>query len=76
MRVSLRSTACAALLFGSFASARARPFRFDELARVQRIGGFTLSPDGQWIAYAISTPDVAANRSPSAIWATISGSFG
>jgi dipeptidyl aminopeptidase/acylaminoacyl peptidase len=68
MRVSVRSTACAALLFGSFAFARARPFRFDELARVQRIGGFTLSPDGRWIAYAISTPDVAANRSPSAIW--------
>ena len=67
MRISLRAAACAAFLFGSFAFARARPFRFDELARVQRTGAFALSPDGQWIAYAISTPDVAANRSPSAI---------
>ena len=68
MRVSLRAAAYAALLFGSFAFAGAHPFRFDELARVQRVGGFALSPDGQWIAYAVSTPDVAANRSPSAIW--------
>ena len=30
---------------------QARPFRFDELAKVGRIGGFALSPDGKWIAY-------------------------
>lgn len=45
-----------------------RPFRFDELARVQRLGGFSLSPDGQWIAYAVSTADVERNRTRSALW--------
>ncbi len=49
-------------------AAQARPFRFDDFARVQRVGGFSLSPDGRWIAYAVATPDVLANRSPSAIW--------
>jgi len=50
------------------AGGEGRPFRFDELAKVQRVGGFSLSPDGKWIAYAISTPDVEENRSRSAIW--------
>jgi len=45
-----------------------RPFRFDGLAKVQRVGGFSLSPDGKWIAYAVSTPDVALNLSRSGIW--------
>ncbi|MEP6767624.1 MAG: S9 family peptidase [Acidobacteriota bacterium] len=57
------------LVFLSFAAtAPARPFRFDDLARIQRVGGFSLAPDGQWIAYGVATPDVAANRSLSAIW--------
>lgn len=50
-----------------------RPFRFEELAKVQRIGGFDLSPDGRWIAYAVGTPIVAENRTSSAIWLAPSG---
>src|SRR5262249_4327783 len=45
-----------------------RPFRFDELARVQRVGAFSLSPDGKWIVYSVGTPDVEANRTHSALW--------
>lgn len=64
------------LLFASLASAAAapalyaagRPFRFDELAKVKRVGGFSLSPDARWIAYAVATPDVAENLTRSAIW--------
>jgi dipeptidyl aminopeptidase/acylaminoacyl peptidase len=54
-------------------SAHARPFRFDDLAKVQRLGGISLSPDGQWIAYAVSTPDPDANLSRSAIWLVATG---
>jgi dipeptidyl aminopeptidase/acylaminoacyl peptidase len=50
-----------------------RPFRFDELAKVERIGGFDLSPDGRWIAYAVGTPIVAENRVSSAIWLAPAG---
>ncbi|HMA16861.1 MAG TPA: S9 family peptidase, partial [Thermoanaerobaculia bacterium] len=52
------------------ASGAGRPFRFEELAAVERIGGFDVSPDGKWIAYAVGTPVVAENRTKSAIWLT------
>ena len=45
-----------------------RPVRFEELAKVRRVGGFSASPDGRMVAYSVSTPDVEANTSRSAIW--------
>jgi dipeptidyl aminopeptidase/acylaminoacyl peptidase len=60
---------CASITLGLAAvCAQAGSFRFDELARVQRVGSFSLSPDGKWLAYAVATPDVLENRSRSAIW--------
>lgn len=50
------------------AKAEGRFFRFEELAKARRVGGFSLSPDGKWIAYAVATPDVSENFSRSAIW--------
>jgi dipeptidyl aminopeptidase/acylaminoacyl peptidase len=65
----LAAAAAAALwLFPIVAGGEGRPFRFDELARVGRVGAFSLSPDGRWIAYAVSTPDVEENRNRSALW--------
>ncbi len=62
--------ACAAL-----PAAPGRPFRFDELARAGRVGGFSLSPDGQWVVYSVGTPDVEENRTPTALWLqSVSGS--
>ena len=46
----------------------ARPLRFEELARVLRLGGFSLSPDGRSVAFAVATADVEGNTSSSAIW--------
>ncbi|MDQ2870630.1 MAG: S9 family peptidase [Acidobacteriota bacterium] len=75
MSIFFSRRAILALLFllSSVAAAPARPFRFDDLARVQRVGGFSLSPDGRWIAYGVGTPDVAANRTLSAIWLASTG---
>ena len=53
--------------------AAGRPFRFDELAKAQRIGGFDLSPDGKWIAYTVGTPAVLENRTRAAIWLASAG---
>src|SRR3954451_2434817 len=50
------------------AASSAAPFRFDELARAGRVGGFSVSPDGQWIAYSVGTPIPDQNRTASAIW--------
>lgn len=56
------------LALSAQAEAAGRPFRFEELAKAERIGGFNLSPDGRWIAYAVGTPVVSENRTKSAIW--------
>jgi dipeptidyl aminopeptidase/acylaminoacyl peptidase len=62
-----------ALLFLVFfrdaaAAASGRPFRFDELARAGRVGGFSVSRDGKWLVYTVGTPDVEENRTRSALW--------
>jgi dipeptidyl aminopeptidase/acylaminoacyl peptidase len=49
-------------------SAAPRPVRFEELARIRRLGGFSLSPDGTRIAFGVATADVEANQMRSAIW--------
>jgi dipeptidyl aminopeptidase/acylaminoacyl peptidase len=70
----MRAT-CIAVLTGALAvgiaagaAAAPRPLRFDELAKLDRIGSFDLSPDGKWIAYSVGTPVIAENRTKSALW--------
>jgi dipeptidyl aminopeptidase/acylaminoacyl peptidase len=44
------------------------PIRFEDLAAIHRIGGPQISPDGKWLAYDVSTPDLAANKSFSGVY--------
>ena len=44
------------------------PLAFDDLIKLHRIAAPEVSPDGQWVAYGISTPDMEANRGVSNIW--------
>jgi dipeptidyl aminopeptidase/acylaminoacyl peptidase len=61
--------ACAGLCAVSTAApAAARPFRFEELAKVKRMESFSLSPDGRWIAFSLATTDLDENRLRSGIW--------
>jgi dipeptidyl aminopeptidase/acylaminoacyl peptidase len=60
------------LLCSSFAAAQdaaKHPITFDDLIHMHRVGGAAISPDGAWVAYAVSTPDMDANRNASNIWA-------
>ncbi len=41
---------------------------FDDLIQMHRVGEAQVSPDGKWVAYAVSTPDMDANRGASNIW--------
>lgn len=41
---------------------------FDDLIKLHRVSGATISKDGKWVAYAVSTPDMEANRGVSNIW--------
>ena len=44
------------------------PLAFDDLIKLHRISAPEVSPDGKWVAYGISTPDMETNRGVSNIW--------
>ena len=58
------------LAVGTAATAAAgqEPLRFESLARVARVGGLDIYPDGRWLACAVGTPVVSENVTRSAIW--------
>jgi dipeptidyl aminopeptidase/acylaminoacyl peptidase len=56
------------LFFAATAALAQHPIAFEDLASIHRIGAPQVSPDGRWIAYDVSTPDLAANRSFSAVY--------
>jgi dipeptidyl aminopeptidase/acylaminoacyl peptidase len=41
---------------------------FDDMMRLHRVGDPHVSPDGKWVAYVVSTPDMNANRNASNLW--------
>jgi dipeptidyl aminopeptidase/acylaminoacyl peptidase len=49
------------------------PLTFEDLAAIHRIGAPQVSPDGKWIAYDTSTPDLKANKGVSAVMLLPSG---
>lgn len=51
-----------------------RAITFQDLISMHRLSEPQISPDGKWIAYAVSTPDLEANKSVRNIWiVSISG---
>ncbi|MGH9367987.1 MAG: S9 family peptidase [Thermoanaerobaculia bacterium] len=58
----------ASLCLAASALGAERPFRFDDLSRLERLTAFSLSADGKWLAYAVMIPDVSENTSRSALW--------
>ena len=41
---------------------------FDDLIKMHRISEPQICPDGKWVAYTVSTPDLDSNRGVSNIW--------
>src|ERR1700738_3322942 len=73
MRITLRSgRAAATFLLRSAAPLIAQeakhPITFDDLIQLHRVGDPKISPDGKWVAYSVSTPDMNANRNASNVW--------
>lgn len=72
MKIWKRTSLLLALLllgFSSHAQSTAKhPMTFDDLIKLHRISGATVSRDGKWVAYAVSTPDMEANRNVSNVW--------
>jgi dipeptidyl aminopeptidase/acylaminoacyl peptidase len=67
MRRSISSLCAFALVVCCAVAAQAQggkqPLTIGDLLKVRRVGDPQLSPDGRWIAYQVSVPDVEANRS-------------
>ena len=74
LRTLLRSTACLPLLFAAIVAAYAadapkkRDINLDDLAKLQRVGGPVVSPDGEWVIYSVSQIDAKEDKSQSHLW--------
>jgi dipeptidyl aminopeptidase/acylaminoacyl peptidase len=45
-----------------------RPFTFEDMMKLKRIGEPEPSPDGKWVLFAAVDIDLAANKKTSHIW--------
>ena len=45
-----------------------RPLKLDDIPRLREVRDPQLSPDGQWVAYVVSTIDVKEDKGGSHIW--------
>src|SRR5215813_3404791 len=52
----------------ALAGGAGKPLRFEEMVKLGRLGGYSVSPDGGRVAYAVGIPDVDANATRSQIW--------
>src|ERR1700681_3009733 len=50
------------------AQAAKHPITFDDMIKLHRVSAPQVSADGKWAAFAVSTPDVEANRNASNVW--------
>lgn len=52
----------------SFSAQTKRPFKPDDIFKIQNVSDPQLSPDGNWVAYVVSTTDAKADKSSTDIW--------
>jgi dipeptidyl aminopeptidase/acylaminoacyl peptidase len=45
-----------------------RPITFDDMIKLHRVAEPQISPDGKWVAYTVTTPDMDANRNAGNLW--------
>ncbi len=65
----MRRLGLSALFFGPILLlAQKVPFNASALLQVQRLGDPQVSPDGATVAFTVSLPDIAGNRSARSVW--------
>ena len=73
----MRRTMVALLLLSSFglvpfatgqAAAAKRPMTFEDMMKMKRLGETAVSPDGKWLAYSVTTVDLAQNTKTAELW--------
>ena len=45
-----------------------RPMTFEDMMHMKRLGETAVSPDGKWLAYSVTTVDLAANTKTAELW--------
>ncbi len=63
--------ACAAVVLLSLpgtGQAQKRPLTVDDLPKIRTVSDPRVSPDGQWVAYAVGTQDVEKDKRDSDLW--------
>src|SRR5579863_2480394 len=45
-----------------------RPMTFDDMMQMKRLGDTAVSPDGKWLAYSVTTVNLAANTKTPELW--------
>lgn len=73
MKNAILQRSLMSLLLAGCATAQAqtppkRAITFDDMIRLHRISEPQISPDGKWVAYTVSTPNLEANKGESNIW--------
>jgi dipeptidyl aminopeptidase/acylaminoacyl peptidase len=69
MRTAITTIVLLALCAALTATAQQRrPVTIEDMGTMKRIAAPALSPDGKWVAYTLTTPDVKANKSSSDVW--------
>ncbi|HKY43087.1 MAG TPA: S9 family peptidase [Pyrinomonadaceae bacterium] len=56
------------LSYAHIAQTARRPLKIDDMTRFRNVSDPQLSPDGQWVAYVVSTIDAKEDKSNSHIW--------
>ena len=62
--------ALAALAAPAWAQSAKRPLTLDDLAKVRAVRDAQCSPEGQWVAYTVTTVDVEGDKNDADIWMT------
>ncbi|MGO9325113.1 MAG: S9 family peptidase [Terracidiphilus sp.] len=45
-----------------------RPMTFEDMMQMKRLGDAAVSPDGKWLAYAVTTVDLVQNQKKTELW--------
>lgn len=53
-----------------------RPLALDDLFKIKRVGSPVVSPDGEWVAYTVSTPATPDEKGSTRIWMVASTGAG
>jgi len=72
MRKFFLGLALVFLAAGSFCTAQPaqpkRPMTFEDMMAMKRLGETAVSPDGKWLAYSVTTVNLAANTKTAELW--------